>query len=70
MKPMDNTRTTARQVERAASLLKLHQETNKDGSVRDVLADFMHYCEAMGLDFDHELSMATNFYSEERKDQS
>lgn len=34
---------------------------------RDMLADIMHYCEAIGLDFDHELSMATDFYSDERE---
>lgn len=32
---------------------------------RDILADLMHLCAVEGVDFGHELSMATDFFSEE-----
>lgn len=34
--------------------------------VADMLADLMHLCDVEGVDFDHELSMATDFYGDKR----
>lgn len=33
--------------------------------LRDMLADLMHFASANGIDFDHELSLATDFFGDE-----
>lgn len=33
--------------------------------LRDMLADLMHLAESEGVDFDHELSIATDFFGDE-----
>ncbi len=34
---------------------------------RELLADLMHWCRDNGTDFDHELSLATDFFSDEQE---
>lgn len=33
---------------------------------RDMLADIMHLCQREGIDFDHELSIASDFFGDEQ----
>jgi len=52
--------------------LKAFEDKTHCGSeswVRDFLANLMHYCRERQIDFDHELSMATDFYSDELEDE-
>jgi hypothetical protein len=34
---------------------------------RSILTDIMHWCNDAGLDFDHELSLATDMFADERE---
>ena len=38
-----------------------------DDAVTDLLADLMHFCNQCGIDFDDQLSRATDHYAEERE---
>jgi hypothetical protein len=40
-------------------------ETNKEGAVRDLLTDIMHYCEANNIDFNDRLESAKEVFREE-----
>jgi hypothetical protein len=58
----------AAQIERAARAIVYWRNKHPDGevaSLRDLLADIMHWCDCYGVDFDHELSMATDFFGDE-----
>jgi hypothetical protein len=60
------TRKNFVQVEQAANALATCSEmTGEECLVRDLLANLMHWCHAHQVDFDHELSMATDYFSEE-----
>ena len=37
-----------------------------EADVRDLLTDIMHYCDREGINFDQELSRATDNYAEEK----
>lgn len=45
---------------------ELHDE-GADTPIRDLLCDLMHHCAANGIDFDHELSMGTDFFGDEQE---
>jgi len=36
--------------------------------VRDTIANLMHWCDARGMDFEHELAMARDFHHMEKED--
>ena len=41
--------------------------TRDEADIRYILTDIMHYCDREGIDFDAELSSATDNYSEEKE---
>lgn len=41
------------------------EDEPRELNFRDMLTDMMHYADVYGIDFNHELSMATDNYSEE-----
>ena len=56
-------------ISHAQTALDAWHKVADDGAnaqLRDLLADLMHHCAANGIDFDHELSMATDFFSDEK----
>lgn len=58
----------SRQIARAKAFMAAWHKVAEDGpdtQLRDFLCDLMHYCAASKIDFDHELSMATDFYAME-----
>lgn len=54
-----------RRIAQADAAIKAHQTSGAISEPRDLLADLMHWCAKNGRNFDHELSMATDFYGEE-----
>ena len=50
--------------------LKAYEDKHDEGAdaqIRDLLCDIMHYCAANDIDFDHELSVATDFFGDEQE---
>ena len=58
-----------KRIHAAKAALRAHAKHAKhkadEISVRDMLADVMHYCASKGIEFAHELSIAEHFYLEE-----
>lgn len=58
-------------LERAQAAIDAYNKEHDDSDgapVRDLLCDLMHWCKFKGIDFDHELSMGTDFYGDESAD--
>lgn len=51
----------------AFDAFKAVHEDGDETQLRDLLADLMHHCAANGIEFDHELSMATDFFGDEQE---
>lgn len=55
-------------LERAARAVSAYRAAHDEGDgagLRDLLADLMHWCDAYGVDFQHESNIAHSFHAEE-----
>ena len=61
----ENRHRVSRAKDMRASWASYAQVPLNEVQIRDTLADLMHLAKAEGVEFDHELSMATDFFGDE-----
>ncbi len=66
---IDMHKLSAERGKAAFDAFKSLHEDREETQLRDLLADLMHLAQASGIDFEHELSMATDFYGDEQEDE-